>query len=124
MSNIVYSYHFSLGTAGTKTAYVIANAPMRVDAIRLNSTGFAANGTNHVTISVLNGATSVASRTTDSGSSGTSLSADTQENLTLSNVDKLYLNAGEFLKITYVIAGTVALNTAINVHCELARDLS
>ena len=124
MSNLVYSYHFSVGSADTKTVYCIADAPMRLKAVRINSTGLTAHATNAVTLTVLKGSDTICSRSTDTDTSGTDLVADTAENLTLSNQDELYLNAGEFFKVTYVVTGTVALNIAVNLHCELARDLS
>ena len=125
MSNLVYSYHFSVGSAGTKTAYCIADAPMRLKAVRINSTGLTKDATNAVTLSVLKGADTICSRSTDTDTAGhADLVADTAESLTLSNQDELYINAGEFFKITYVVTGTVALNIAVNLHCELARDLS
>ena len=125
MSNLVYTYHFSVGSADTKTVYCIADAPIRLKAVRINSTGLVAHATNAVTLTVLKGSDTICSRTTDTDTSGhATLVADTAENLTLAHQDELYLNAGEFFKITYVATGTVALNFAVNLHCESARDLS
>lgn len=117
-----FSYYFH---AATRVAYAIANEPLRIDAVRICSDGLTADGTNHITLDVSVGGSSIAARTTNSGASGTSLVADTQESLTLTNQDKLHLAAGDIVKITYTVGGTVSsTDLSINLPCTLARDFS
>ena len=117
-----FSYYFH---ASTRVAYCVANQPLRIDAVRICSNGLTAHGTNHITLTVASGGSTIATRTTNTGASGTSLVADTEESLTLSNQDKLQLAAGDIIKITYTVGGTVsATDFSINIPCTLARDFS
>ena len=117
-----FSYYFH---ASTRVAYCIANEPLRIDAVRICSEALATDGTNHITLTVAVGGSTIATRTTDSGASGSNLVADTPESLTLTNQDKLHLAAGDVIKITYTVGGTVSsTDFSINIPCTLARDFS
>jgi hypothetical protein len=118
-------YNTDLHISAAMTAYIVAPVPMRVSAIRLCSTALAADGSAYYTITIANGSDTVASRTTDSGSSGTDLVADAVENLTLSNQDKLFLDAGDKLKITVAKASSpAAISVNLNFYCHAERDYS
>lgn len=108
-------------TTGAEIVYVPVPFASNLISIKLVAgVTLAANGTNHLTVSVLaaDGATSLASRTTNSGASGTTLTAGTVEGLTISNFNDSGLAAGEAYKITTAVGGTLANATDLVLMFE------
>ena len=114
-------------TTGAVTNYVPVPLGLNLQSITLvGNITLAANGTNHLTINVLaaDGATALASRTTNSGASGTTLTAGTVEGLAVTNFDASGLAANEAYKITTAIGGTLANATEFVLMFEFAAARS
>tara|TARA_R100001460_G_scaffold29664_3_gene58985 strand:+ start:220 stop:597 length:378 start_codon:yes stop_codon:yes gene_type:complete len=115
-------------TTGAVVSFVPVPFACRLVSITLVSNiTLAANGTNHLTITVkaADGATTLASRTTNSGSSGTTLTAGTVEGLAITNFDDSGLTANQAYKIETAVGGTLANATDFTLvfEFEAARSV-
>lgn len=107
----------------TQTSYIVAPVPLLITDLKLVSTAAAADNTNNYEIIVSVGGTTIASRQNDV--SGGAFVADTVETLTLSNQDKLLLDAGAVIKCVATKAGSAPnMSCRLDFACELARDFS
>lgn len=124
---MLVSLPIAQATTGNKVFYVPVPFATRLKSIKLVAgQALAANGTNHLTVAILaaDGSTSLASRTTDSGSSGTSLAAGTVEDLTISNFADSVLAADQAYKVTTTVGGTLANAVDLMLVFELESDRS
>lgn len=108
---------------GTQTSYIVAPVPLLITDLKLVSTAAAANDTNNYEIIVSVGGTTIASR--QNNVAGGAFVADAVESLTLSNPDKLLLDAGAVIKCVATKAGSAPdMSCRLDFACELARDFS
>ena len=115
-------------TTGAVVSFVPVPFACRLVSITLvGNITLAANGTNHLTITVkaADGATTLAGRTTNSGASGTTLTAGTVEGLTITNFDDSGLTANQAYKIETAVGGTLANATDFTLvfEFEAARSV-
>lgn len=115
-------------TTGAVVSFVPVPFPCRLVSITLvGNITLAADGTNHLTITVkaADGATALASRTTNSGASGTTLTAGTVEGLAITNFDDSGLTANQAYKIETAVGGTLANATDFTLvfEFEAARSV-
>ncbi len=124
---MLVSLPIAQATTGAEVFFVPVPFATRLKSIKLVAgQALTADGTNHLTVSILaaDGATSLASRTTDSGSSGTSLAAGTVEDLSISNFDDSGLAANEAYKVSTAVGGTLANAVDLMLVFELESDRS
>ena len=108
---------------GTQTSYIVAPVPLLITDLKLVSTAAAANDSNNYEIIVSVGGTTIASR--QNNVAGGAFVADAVETLTLSNQDKLLLDAGAVIKCVATKAGSAPdMSCRLDFACELARDFS
>tara|TARA_Y100000114_G_scaffold155662_1_gene180411 strand:+ start:766 stop:1149 length:384 start_codon:yes stop_codon:yes gene_type:complete len=117
-------------TTGAVVSFVPVPFACRLVSITLvGNITLAANGTNHLTITVkaADGATALASRTTNSGggAGGTTLTAGTVEGLAITNFDDSGLTANQAYKIETAVGGTLANATDFTLvfEFEAARSV-
>jgi hypothetical protein len=112
--------------AGTKNYYVPFDRLVNVDAVTIvaNDT-VTAHAANYVTLTFYgnDGATALCARNTDSGGTGTTITAGTSEDLTMSNAGKADFTGAQSMKIASVQAGSgVATNVVLNIQVSDARE--
>ena len=108
---------------GTQTSYIVAPVPLLITDLKLVSTVAAASDTNNYEIIVSVGGTTIASRQNNVAGGG--FVADAVETLTLSNQDKLLLDAGAVIKCVATKNGSAPdMSCRLDFACELARDFS
>jgi len=98
-------------------AYVLIPEGARIEScwLMLEST-LVAHAVNYLTFNVRgsNGTSAiVTARTTDTGASGTTITAKTSEQLTLINADKQSFAAGEYIALEVTQGGTVTANKVV-----------
>jgi hypothetical protein len=108
--------------ADTQTSYIVAPVPLLITDLKLVSTAAIGSDTNNYEIVVSVGGTTIASR--QNNVAGGAFVADAVETLTLSNQDKLLLDAGDVIKCVATKTGTISISCRLDFACELARDFS
>lgn len=107
----------------TQTSYVVAGAPLKITDIKLTCTAQSASDTANFGFVISVGGTTVASRINNVA--GGAFVADTVETLTISNGDKLSLEAGDVIKVVATKTGSpTALSARVDFIGELSRDFS
>ena len=107
----------------TQTSYIVAPVPLLITDLKLVSTAAAADNSDNYAIVVSVGGTTIASR--QNNVAGGAFVADTVETLTLSNPDKLLLEAGAVIKcVATKNASAPNMSCRLDFACELARDFS
>lgn len=109
------------------SGYVVIPEGARIERVwfMLEST-LAANGSNHMTLNVRGSdGTSpvVTARTTDSGSSGSTITGKVAEEMSLINADKQVYSDGGYIQFEVDKTGSVAANKVVfGIKLALARD--
>ena len=121
-----YTFHISeAASAGTKTYYIPFDRLVEVEAVSIVACEtITAHGTNHVTLTVEgnDGTSDLCSRNTNSGGTGTTLTAGISDDLTMGNSDKAGFSGSQSLKITSVQAGGgILTNVVLNIQVRDAR---
>tara|TARA_Y100000114_G_scaffold31172_1_gene26789 strand:+ start:314 stop:658 length:345 start_codon:yes stop_codon:yes gene_type:complete len=107
----------------TQTSYIVAPVPLLITDLKLVSTVAGADNTDNYAIVVSVGGTTIASR--QNNAAGGAFVADAVETLTLSNPDKLLLEAGAVIKCVATKNGSAPnMSCRLDFACELARDFS
>ena len=124
-----YTLHIDeAASAGTKTYYIPFDRNVSIEAVSIVACDtITAHGTNHVTLTVEgnDGTSDLCSRNTNSGGTGTTLTAGTSEDLTMGNSDKAGFSGSQSLKVTSVQAGSgIATHVMLNIQARDARDFS
>jgi hypothetical protein len=98
----------------------IFKAPRRMKILRvdyINPTGLVAHNDNFFVITVQNGATVLATRSTDANGGGSTIAADTFVDVQL--IDEPQLAEGDILSVKFTDAGTQTLPAGrIVLHCR------
>ncbi len=106
----------------TQTSYIVAPVPMLIKDLKFVSTAAGADNSNNYAFVVSVGGSTIASR--QNNVAGGAFVADTMETLTLSNQDKLLLDAGDVIKCVATKTGSLTISARLDFVCELARDYS
>ena len=112
-------------SAGTKNYYIPFDRLVNVDAVTIVAnatvTGHAAN---YVTLTLYgnDGATALCARNSDTGGTGSTITAGTSEDLVMLNADKADFSGAQSMKISSVQAGSgVVTNVVLNIQVSDAR---
>ena len=106
----------------TQTSYIVAPVPLLISDLKFVSTAAGADNSNNYAFVISVGGSTIASR--QNNVAGGAFVADTVETLTLSNQDKLLLDAGDVIKCVATKTGTLSISCRLDFVCELARDYS
>ena len=125
---MLVSLPIAQATTGAEVFYVPVPFATRLKSIKLVAgQGLTADGTNHLTVSILaaDGATTLAEVTTDSGAAGgASLVAGDVDDLVISNFDDSPLAANQAYKVSTAVGGTLANAVDLMLMFELEADRS